>query len=415
MENLQTRLNSVQDSVLDLIEKDSDDILDQIEYWQLIKEEFLILHAARQRGILRLGLRRVPTLQASETQAKQAIEMILLIQSLASSRYAQENWTRRDLSREMFDAEPQYCFMKGGTHVTVRWDGDKDNQTEYPAWEYIYCQNEAGAWEKLPGYVDYHGLFYNQDHIRIYYRSFDEEAQKYSHSRYWEVIYKNVFVSSVTPPIHTSTRTPSPEKKKPSKRSLETTPASAESGPPEKRRRGRGRGGGGGGRGRGNLRATAQTPEQAATSSTPHRSGGDVADTCPATSRLRSGGRGSGVRGRGGLRGCLPGDVGSVRHTVAKGGRSRVQTLLAEAHDPPLLVIAGAANVLKCLRYRIIKKHHGHFRAISSNFWWAEGEGHGSGSRMLIAFEDPQQRKAFQNRASLPQSVRTFLGNFQSY
>uniref|UniRef100_A0AAU7E2E8 Regulatory protein E2 n=1 Tax=Mops bat papillomavirus TaxID=3141892 RepID=A0AAU7E2E8_9PAPI len=411
MENLQTRLDSVQNRQLDLIEKDSTDIRDHIEYWQLVKKEYLIYHYARQNHILRLGFHRVPSLQASETKAKEAIEMTLLLESLANSKYGKEEWSRRETSREMFDAEPKYCFQKGGTTVTVNWDGDKENQTEYVAWQFIYCQDESGQWEKLPGMLDYNGLFYMQDQVRLYFHSFDEDAERYSHSRYWEVYYKNKFVSSVQPPIHTSTSTtapPSQAQQASRKRPLDAQSASTTS----KKARGGGGGGGGGRGGRRVLRRRAPSTSPKASASPP---GGEAEGSCAGDSYgLRSRGKSKRVRGRGGLCGVEPESVGTVRTTVSTSCRGRVGRLLKEAADPPILVFAGGPNSLKCLRYRFKNSHRGHYKAISNNFKWAEGEGQGSGSRFIVAFETQLQRKAFEERASYPQTVRMFQGNLQS-
>uniref|UniRef100_A0AAU7E2H5 Regulatory protein E2 n=1 Tax=Mops bat papillomavirus TaxID=3141892 RepID=A0AAU7E2H5_9PAPI len=412
MENLQTRLDSVQDSQLDLIEKDSKNICDHIEFWQLVKQEYIIYHAARQKGIVRLGLHRVPNLQVSEVKAKDAIEMVLLLKSLASSQYGTEDWSRGETSREAYEAEPKYCFQKGGTTVNVRWDGNKDNVTEYVAWDSIYCQNDAGQWEKVPGMLDYHGLFYIQDLVKIYFHSFDEDATRYSASRYWEVYYKNKPVTSVHPPIHTRT-SPSPPAQQPTsrKRPLQT-PAETPSSSKKART-----GGGGGGRGRGGgrvLRRGTATAAQTPTSTSTHPSRRQAPSPCTAdTYGLRS--RGPGIRGRGGVCGVAPGDVGTVRQTVPKGRSDRVEGLLAAARDPFVLVFAGAPNSLKCLRYRFKSQHQGYFTGITTNYRWAEGEGQGSGARFMVAFESLQQRKAFTQRASFPQSVRMFQGNLESY
>uniref|UniRef100_A0AAU7E301 Protein E8^E2C n=1 Tax=Mops bat papillomavirus TaxID=3141892 RepID=A0AAU7E301_9PAPI len=337
--------------------------------------------------------------------------MVLVLQSLASSRYAQENWSRRETSREMYEAEPQFCFMKGGSTVSVRWDGDKNNMTEYAAWDSIYCQNETGAWEKHQGMLDYHGLFYHEDNIRIYFHSFDEDAEKYSESKYWEVYYRNKLISSVHPPVHTSTSSLHSSEAPPQQRKR---PLEAEAGPttPSKKSRG-GRGGGGVGRGRGRSLRRRHTASPQTSTPAPS-SGGPSQGAGAAAPRFRSRGRQSGVR-RGGLRGVAASEVGTVHTTAPTGHRSRVQALLDEARDPPLLVFSGEANRLKCYRYRLAKKHHGLFTSISTNFKWAEGIGQGLGSRMLVAFENQTQRKAFQEQASLPPSIKMFKGEFQSY
>lgn len=400
METLQARLESVQSSQLDIIERESDAILDSIEFWQLVKEEHLILHAARQKGYTRLGLQPVPTLQVSEANAKGAIEMALVLQSLASSKFGRESWSLRATSRELYDSNPKYCLKKGGSHVHVRWDGDKANESEYTAWDFIYCQTESGAWQKFPGYVDYRGLFYEEDGIRLYYEDFEQDAHRFSKSRYWEVYYMNKLVSPVHPPIRTSrsssqeagTQSPHSEAHQPAT----STPKTAGGG----RLRGR----------RGRPPPTRATPPAP---SPPERH----SETPGSGARNRLRGRGGTTprvrRGRKSNTTVRPRDVGRVHKTVQAHGLTRVERLAAEAGDPHLLVFAGQPNSLKCLRYRL-KGLKGLYTAATNNFKWVEGVGQGSGARMVFAFESLEQRKAFEKQARFPPSVSYFYGNFES-
>lgn len=407
MESLEARLDSVLNKQLDLIEEDSNELAAQIEYWRLVKEENLILYAARKRGLSRLGLNPVPNLQVSEARAKNAIELGLLLQSLANSRYGRENWNRRQTSWESYVAPPQYCFKKGPSTVTVRWDGDENNESQYTAWSYVYCQDDSGEWDKVKGQLDYNGLFYVQDNITIYYDNFADDSQRYSHSNYWEVYYNDKLVSPVHPPVHTSPSSSSKEEEGASKKAKRPLAPRAAS-PPSKRR---GRGGGGGGR------RLSPTPEPGPSRSPPQprRATVSASPRSPYGLRRRGGGTRRGGRGGRRLHPVEPGDVGTVHSTPARKHKSRVEALLEEARDPFLLVCAGKANSLKCMRYRIRSNYQGLFTAISQNFKWAEGEGQGSGSRMLVAFASAAQRTAFRKRARLPQSVKVFDGNFDSY
>ncbi|AQR57910.1 E2 protein [Molossus molossus papillomavirus 1] len=175
MENLRARLDRVENRQLDIYEKDSADLSEQIAYWELVKEEHLILFAARKAGYQRLGPRVVPSLQVSERNAKDAIEMALVLKSLAQSPFARERWTLRDTNRELYAAPPKFCLKKGGSHVHLLLGGDPENMVELTAWEEIYCQNEDGTWEKKRGQIDFTGLFYKDDQIRFYYWDFASE------------------------------------------------------------------------------------------------------------------------------------------------------------------------------------------------------------------------------------------------
>lgn len=398
MENLQTRLDRVENEELDLIEKDSKDIKDQIKYWDLVKQTNLIFYAARKAGIHRLGLKTVPALQVSERKAKDAIEMSLTLTSLAQSRFGNEHWTLRNTSRELFESPPAFCFKKDGSNVKVKWDGDDDNVTEYTAWQFIYCQNEDGTWDKSKGKLDYKGLYYDDNHIRFYYLEFSKEAAKYSKTNTWEVSYKNMIVTPVTAPVFTSTRSGQQTQQQGQKRPASPTQEEAS---PSKRTRG-------GRRGRHHQLVSPsgghqhQTRSQAGPSSSLRldRRGGS-------RSRVRER-----RRGEPGATGLNPGEVGSVHQTPEGKHLSRIGRLLEEARDPPVIVCAGAPNILKCYRYRVIRKYSGHFQDITTNFKWAGGGGKGQGSsRMLIAFESIAQRKAFENFARFPPSIQHFHGN----
>lgn len=399
--NLQARLDEVENEQLDIYEKGSNNIQDSIEYWNLVKEENLILYAARQRGINKLGLKNVPHLQVSEKKAKEAIEMTLVLTSLANSPYGKESWTLRDTNREVYETEPAYCFKKHGSHVHVIWDNDNENVSEFVAWGDVYCQREDGTWGKMRGRLSHEGLFYEEDNFRLFYVDFRDEARDIGATS-WQVKYKNAFVSH---PIFTSTRSAEEGgKQKGTSAAEEGTSSSG------RHRRGGRRGG------KAIVHQPARSkPSPAQRSGSPEgQRPGSVEEASPHRLRgVRSGGR----RPRGGrrtpggaLRALEPGEVGEAHQTPSRQHRSRLGQLLAEAADPPVIVLAGPPNNLKCLRYRINNKFKGLFLSLSTNFRWAGGNGQGS-SRMLVAFENKEQRKAFQQQARLPQSITSFNGN----
>lgn len=405
MENLKTRLDRVENRQLDIFEKDSDDIQDQIEYWDLVKQEHLILHAARQAGIQRLGHKNVPALQVSEQKAKQAIEMTLVLRSLAQSEYGNEKWTSRDCSREVYETAPAFCMKKHGSHVHVMWDGQADDVTEYTAWERIYCQMEDGSWYLKRGQLDFDGLFYDEDQIRFYYADFKKDAAQQGYRSY-EVYYKDLTITPNSTPIFTSTR-PGQRHQAPQKRSA--APAQETTASSSKRSRG--------GRGRSpNVHSPGHTPPESPGRPSTRSTKSSSSSTAGVRER-RGGGQSRRLRQPIGRRegesgGLEPGEVGAVHRTVGKRPHSRVGQLLLEARDPPVIVVAGQANSLKCLRYRIQKKYPGAYKDITTNFKWVGGVGKGQGSsRMLVAFESSQQRKAFEELARFPQSVQHFHGN----
>ncbi|UJQ88222.1 E2 protein [Molossus molossus papillomavirus type 2] len=401
MENLRARLDQVENRQLDIYEKESADLSDQIEYWELVKEEHLILFAARRTGIQRLGHKVVPNLQVSEQNAKKAIEMVLVLKSLAQSPFAAERWTLRDTNRDLYETPPQYCFKKGGSHVHLLLSDDPDNMIELTAWEHIYCQNEDGTWYKKRGMIDYKGLFYEDaDRIRFYYYDFASEAARHGSNSY-EIYYKDMIVTLNTQPVFTSTRSQQIHQPQQTKKRSADAAAQERTSPSKRPRRG--------GR-RGRLQSDIINPPSSPpkTRSATHTQG--------SSHRLRGRGgtlRGGDIRRRGeGESGVAPGEVGSAHQTPQRRPLSRVGHLLQEARDPPVIVLAGEPNSLKCLRYRIRQKHREFYTHISTNFKWVGGgKGQGS-SRMILAFESSQQRKAFEERASFPASIRHFHGNF---
>ena len=112
MESLTERFDAVQENLLELYESGSDNIEDQILYWNLMRKEGVLFYYARQKGITRLGLQHVPSLAVSEFKAKQAIMMTLQLESLKNSEYGSEKWTMQDTSLELYNTEPQHTFKK---------------------------------------------------------------------------------------------------------------------------------------------------------------------------------------------------------------------------------------------------------------------------------------------------------------
>lgn len=367
MEKLSRALESVQEDLLILYEKDSTELRDQIDHWRHNRREQVLLYVAKKNGVMRLGMTPVPPLAASHQRAKDAIEQGLLLESLAESPYAGEEWTLQDTSRERVLAPPAYCFKKRGLQIDVRFGGETDNVSRYVLWQDIYHQNATDAWVKTSGKMDKYGLYYVDDlGMKVYYVDFIKEAQKYSRTHKYEVL--------TVPAVSTS-----------------TSPAA----------------------GRGDYSSSSSPWEK---SSTPAKRRRKTPTHRPLTTR--------GSRGRRGPRELglpqdsrptppSPEEVGGSHETVATGGGGRLGRLLLDARDPPVLVLTGDPNSLKCLRYRLKSKYFSLFDAVSTTFKWTGQKGSekwGPG-RMMLAFRDEKQRQNFVDHVHLPKTVHWFLGS----
>lgn len=390
MERLRERLERVQDQLLTLYEKNSDDLNDQIEHWKLVRQENVLLNAARRHGLTRVGLIPVPSRVVTETRGKAAIEMQLTLESLAKSPYAKEPWTLSQTSREAWTQPPELCLQKGPQTVTVTYDNDSSNQNEYTAWNYIYYQDEDDKWNKVTGHVDYYGMYYFQGPLKRYYLTFEEDAARYGTSGQWEVSYKNqVFfpVSSTTPD--------SPGLLDPG------------SGGQKKRR--------------------AQDP--LSSPSTPSPSSSQRVQASPGRRRRSARGRQPRGRQRSGRRKqavpggsekegpVLPEEVGRRSQTLGRRPGSRLSRLIQEARDPPVVLIGGGANNLKCLRYRLTKKYSKLFAFVTSTFKWVGFEGgssSGEGHRIMISFLDSKQQQTFLREVPIPKGFFVAKGSLDS-
>ncbi|AGM75108.1 E2 protein [Talpa europaea papillomavirus 1] len=363
METLRQRLDSLQNELLSLYEKDSNDIRDQILHWNLNRREQALLHYARQQGLNRLGMQMVPALTVSQTRAKGAIEMELMLTSLSTSRFGNEGWTLQETSRELFNTAPKHTFKKGPRHLDMIFDGNSNNTVHVPFWQYIYYQDETDEWHRSTSAVDSVGIYFVQGTIKVYYTKFQSEASKYGF-RTWQVSHDNK-------PLHSSSsvgsRGPSPHSKAPS------TPI----------RRGGGR------------RAPRRRSPSTFSRSHKEASGSSGRGETPPSAR----------------------DVGSSTETPPRGNQSRLRSLLHEARDPPLLVLKGPANTLKCLRYRLKGRFSHTFCNVTSTWHWTLPTGtekcvRSCGSRMIVTFSSTEQRNLFCTKVPLPSSVTAFTGSF---
>ena len=498
MENLSKRFNALQDQLMNIYESAPDTLESQIEHWQTLRKEAVLLYFARQHGISRVGYQPVPVLAVSEAKAKQAIGMVLRLQSLQKSEYGSEPWSLVDASAETFRSPPENHFKKGPISVEVIYDKDKDNANAYTMWRFVYYQDDDDKWHKSASGVNQTGIYFMQGTFRHYYVLFADDASRYSTTGQWEVkVNKETVFAPVTsspPPdspggqadSNASSQTPatttdsttrqSPRKqsqqtntkgrrygRRPSSRTRRTTQtrqrrrsrsksksksrsrsrsrhrsrsrSRSRSESPRRRSRYRSRSGS---RGRVALRAITTTT----TTTTRRAGGGSPTSTSSTTSersrQLRGGGRGGSRQRARGRRssstsptpskrsrgesesvrqhGISPSDVGTAVHTVSSRHTGRLGRLLDEALDPPVILVRGEPNTLKCFRNRAKQRYTGLYKSFSTAWSWVAGDGTErlGRSRMLISFISFSQRKDFDETVKYPKGVDRSFGSFDS-
>nr|AJA71480.1 E2 protein [Phodopus sungorus papillomavirus 1]QWC92936.1 E2 [Phodopus sungorus papillomavirus 1]QWC92942.1 E2 [Phodopus sungorus papillomavirus 1]QWC92948.1 E2 [Phodopus sungorus papillomavirus 1]CDX10177.1 E2 protein [Phodopus sungorus papillomavirus 1] len=405
MPTLTERFDAVQDQILSLIERGSTRLADHVVYWDLVRKEGVLQYYARRQNMTRLGLLPLPSQLGAEHKAKKAIQMGLLLRSLAESPFANETWTVTDTSVEVYEqTDPEKTFKKNGQTIEVWYDNDPENSVAYTLWRYIYKQDENGQWHKLEGRVDYAGLYYiDPSGMRVYYEDFFEDADRYGHSSTWTVKGDK----DISAPVTSSDKswraqeeqpktkrrrdnptTSTPEWDYPETSEQEERPQTSTDTPRVKRQR------------------QADSPSgrrgRPWSESTPRngRGGREQREPSPDTSPINGGG-------------LSYDQIGSSHTTVPRRGIGRGQRLLLEARDPPVILITGPANSLKCWRNRVRRRPVRLFDRISTCFSWVtEGSGDGAGTqRLLIAFKDETQRELFLKTVPLPRGSKFFKGN----
>ncbi|AHJ81387.1 putative early E2 protein [Eptesicus serotinus papillomavirus 1] len=428
MSELQSRLDSIQDHILELFERQSTDLKDHEQYWLLIRREQAILFLARQKHV-RLSM-PVPSQAASKSRARDAIEMSLLIKGLSESQYGTEEWTLQQVSRERLLAPPEYTFKKGGRPITVMFDDMPDNTAEYTAWDLIYYQDADNQWQKAKGDVDMEGLFYkDSEGDKVYYVDFSREATKYGRTGKWSLLYNNNALASVDSPGYRDSDTESSPDSSPvparsSRNSKSRSPAKDTRRRPrlwlrsKSRSRSRSRSSSrssGRSRSRSPFRRGASTVLTERTRRSPGshlQSPGSPVSSTSAGRRGSAGPRRLGSSSR--PRELAPDQVGSSRQTVSSRPRSSLERLLEEARDPPGLLLTGPPNTLKCYRYSLKNKHSSLFTLISTTFHWTESKGPkriGDG-KMVIMFDDEAAREWFLKTVSLPRTLAAVKVDF---
>lgn len=105
-------------------------------------------------------------------------------------------------------------------------------------------------------------------------------------------------------------------------------------------------------------------------------------------------------------------EVGSLRRTsYRKRGSTRLEQLIADARDPPIVLLKGFTKALKHFKKtnRAVLSLSG--ARLSTIFKWL---GHGDRARMLLAFSTFTQRREFLARVQLSAETDVALGNLDS-
>ncbi|AJG05910.1 E2 protein [Bos taurus papillomavirus 15] len=403
MDSLEARFDALQDQLLEIIERDSNTLEVAIDYWSLLRKENAFYYHARMQGKTRLGLYTVPTARVAEHKAKEAIKISLYLKSLQKSEFANLRWSLVDTSSENFSARPENTFKKKGQHVTVIYDSDSNNSMIYTAWGEIFYVDEEDTWHKAKSDVDYDGISYT-DYLgeRHVYVNFHDDARLYSTLGQWEVHFENKVLSppvtSSIPPGPTDRRRPAETGQHPSglKTGL-TARKSSITHSRDSRQRSRSHS-----RSRSRSRSPTKRP-----------------DSRGRGTELQGPRRGRGGGGGGGDFGepspPSPGQVGERHRSPSRKSASRVAQLIEEAKDPPVLLLEGGANILKCFRRRCTQTHPHRFQCMSTSWTWVSKTSTvKSRHRMLVAFTNCDQRKGFLLNVRLPKGVTAVKGCLDS-
>ncbi|AAZ39487.1 E2 protein [human papillomavirus 103] len=391
METLVERFDAVQEKLLGLYEAGRSDLESQIQHWDLVRQEHVLLNYARRQGIQTLGLQKVPPLAASESKAKTAIMMQLVLKSLKKSQYGQEPWTLTDTSHELFTTAPENTFKKGGVTVEVLFDNEEEKAMPYTLWRLIYYQDADELWHKTHGQVDADGLYFidmvKQKH---YYVHFTKEAVKYGQKGMWQVRTGTDVLFGPSSIASTSTGAEQGD----------TTAQVTRSARKGKRRR----------------HSRRQTPST--TSTTTETDSEDSASEYRRRKRRHRERKRSKHRWDTGSESSTDtaAAVGSRHRSPDRNYPSRLARLQAEAWDPPILLVKGPSNTLKCWRYRCRIKYRGLFQCISTAFTWVADAGPQLGNaRIIVGFTNTSQREKFIQTVKLPKGTSSALGNLDSF
>ena len=382
---------------MNLYEENPNTIEAQIEIWQTIRQEQVLFYYGRKEGYRSFGLQPLPNLAVSEYRAKEAIQQVLLLKSLQKSPFGREEWTLTDASAELIHTVPKNVFKKQPYIVNVWFDHNPDNSFPYTQWNWLYAQDDNDMWYKTPGLVDINGLYFEDSNgDKNYFLLFATEAETYGTSGGWTVKYKNETIST-SAPVSSSQRSLSESLQGPVKGSVSS---SGDAVPPSKTPR--------------RKEAEEGRPSSTTTATTSagrRRRRGEQQGERGTTVSLRSKRR----REEETDSGLSPRQVGRRHTLVPRTGLGRLERLKAEAGDPPIIIVRGAANNLKCWRNRCYKANVPCMQ-MTTVFRWVGTDDPtiGAGNRMLIAFKNQAQRQLFLETVSFPKGSSYSLGQLNA-
>lgn len=394
MAALRRALDAVQETMMELYEKDSHALKDHILLWTLQRREAVLLCAARQKGYLRVSGQVVPPAHISECKAKQAITLQLLLQSLETSAFNDCKWTLTDTSWERYMAPPKQMLKQGPFVVEVMFDGEAENSMWYTGWTCIYNYMD-GQWHCHKSDCDETGLFY-VDALghRCMYVDFSEEAKKYGTTGLWQVKYQSMVFSSVhvtstssSTPAAASTSTTGTETAVSRKHSLDRGSFTEPDSPTPKRY---------------HLQQRGRPGRKARLLAKPL--GSRILQPATATTRLSQTLSSDPLSPK--ASSPVPPALYLPGETFDEPSSGSCPEL-TEHVGCPMILLKGAANQLKCLRYRWKKLYSKYFVSASTTWAWAgQGGAERVGkSRMLVMFADSAKRDIFCSVASVPPGV----------
>lgn len=372
MATLADRLDACQETLIDLYEKDSNKLEDQIKHWHCIRLENAILFKARQAGLTHLGHQVVPTLNVTKGKAHQAIAVHLSLQSLYASEYKDEPWTLQNTSLDMWNTQPKGCWKKKGRTVTVKYDCEDSKKMEYVNWGHIYVQStHTEQWHRVHGQVSYDGLYYELEGHKQYYVQFAQEATKYGEHNKWEVHWGNTVIYEPCNSVSSTQDT-----------LREVSPAEA-------------------------ADRLLHAPEPA--TSTQHVGTAKTTKApvqAPPCKRQRV--------NRDGVRqpNTAPPNIWVDNNKSGADGypHSTETRNFSDGDTAPVIHLRGDANKLKCLRYRLRSSVPDLFVNASSTWHWTCGEATQKCAFVTIWYANEEQRAKFLQRVTIPKGIQAMQG-----
>ncbi|AFS89105.1 E2 [Equus caballus papillomavirus 4] len=423
MAKLLSHLDALSERQMTLLEKGSTSLACHLEYWGLQRRENMVMYAARQKGMCRVGHIPFPSMVSCAAKAREAIEMELQLASLLQTEFGNQPWTLAETSYELFKTKPRDTFKRGGYLAEVFFDGVPENAMWYPGWRAIIYEGADGEWHLGPGECDAQGLYFVRDGEKHYYTLFGDDAARFGTTGTWKVRCQD---ETYQYPSVSSTTDGDPE----------DAPDGAAGGPAASPRPAAGPAEPG-------SPVTGNAP--AVPEEQPHLGGRRVASpgrrvhpptryqpTEYPSSLLGALGSpplqtGPGWRGLGGVEpAASPGSPARQASPDSSPQPPPPQALPRAAESGPggaavlgnrgpavedghvYLMLTGSAAKLKTWRWRLHKHHRRYFGRISSTFWWTTGSrntGKCVDARVIITFRGSAMRETFLHRVSVPPGV----------